>query len=288
MKLQQKLLAALLAVAFTGGAHAAIDNGTTSGGGELFFSLWSDNGTAGNTADDVSYMRDLGVSVNDWANAASPFALTVAKTTASLSPINLFSANGMLTSFMAAIPVNAIVKWNVVGNDSTGAKRSFSTAAQGTVSLPTQTVTNFRNITTAVNNFLPSVNTLSNTQNGTPSSTNAVNNSNTATFADGAAYAGGVAWGTNLGNRTAFDTTGGIGAKLPFFMMYETSTLQTGNALQVQFAEAGNPTNTAYWQLDSAGNLSYNIAAIPEADTWAMFAAGLLAVGAIARRRMSV
>jgi len=119
---------------------------------------------------------------------------------------------------------------------------------------------------------------------------NTLNNSITATFSDTLAYAGGGAWGTNLGNRVAFNTSGTIGSQLPFFLQYETSTFQTGNALQQQFTSAlgaGADGSAAYWTLDAQGNLSYNVAAVPEADTWAMFAAGLLAVGAIARRRLA-
>lgn len=284
MKFQMKLLA-LAAMGFAmaaPAAHAAIDSGASTGNGELFFSLWSDNGTAGNTADDVSYTRDLGVHINDWAGATSPFALSAAKTTAGY--VQSFSADSLLTGFLGAIPAGAKVLWNVVGNDSLGAKRFVTTAAEGTTTLPAQQTSSSRNVNTAILSFAGSVNTLANTQNSTPSSTTAVNNSNTATFADGQAYAGGVAWGTNLGGKTLFNTTGGIGAKLPFFLQYETSTTQTGNALNKSFGTAG--VTDAYWTLNNAGALSYTVAAVPEADTWAMLLAGLGMMGFIARRRL--
>lgn len=295
MNFQRKLLAvAVMGFALAApAAHASIDTGagganqSTSGNGELFFSLWSDNGTVGNTADDVSYTRDLGVNINDWADAASPFNLTAQKTTAGYT--QSFTANALLSSFLGSVPVGAVLHWNVVGNDSIGAKRFVSTAAEGTATLPNQSTVSSRAVNTAIIGFAGSTNTLANTQNSTTNNS-VINNSNTATFADGAAYAGGVAWGTNLGGKTAFDTTGAIGSQLPFFLQYETSTTQTGNALQKQFTSAvgsGFDGSAAYWTLDASGNLSYNVNAVPEADTWAMFAAGLLVVGAIARRRLA-
>lgn len=295
MKFQMKLLSlAVIGLALSGSvAHAAIDAGSVNpGNGELFFSLWSDNGTV-TTADDVSYTRDLGIGINAFASAVNPIALTAQATTAGYTLS--FGANALLTNFLSAIPAGAQVFWNVVGNDNLSAKRFVSTAANSAATapvaaLPAQSASTSRGVNGQIATFVGATNTLANTQNATLSSTVAVNNSNTATFADGNAYAGGVAFGTNIGGRTLFNTTGSIGDKLPFYLQYETSTTQTGNALQQQFTSAtgvGADGSAAYWTLDAQGNLSYNVAAVPEADTWAMFAAGLLAVGAIARRRLS-
>jgi hypothetical protein len=52
---------------------------------------------------------------------------------------------------------------------------------------------------------------------------------------------------------------------------------------------ASGGTTAAYgglWSLNSAGVLTYAVTAVPEPSTWAMFGAGLLVVGAIARRRV--
>lgn len=281
MKFQMKLLAlAAMSLAMAApAAHASIDNGSASGNGELFFSLWSDNGTA-STADDVSYTRDLGVKINDWASAVNAPVLSAAKTTAGY--VQSFTADSLLTSFLGAIPAGANVHWNVVGVDNFGsAKRFVSTAAEGTSALPTQLASGSVNVYTAISSFAGSVNTLADTQNGTPGSATTVNNSNTAVYGDGVPYAGSVAWGTNLGSRTLFDTTGAIGTKLPFFLQYTVGT--TGNASSKAFSTA---SADAYWTLNNAGALSYNVAAVPEADTWAMLLAGLGMMGFIARRRL--
>lgn len=281
MKFQMKLLAlaAMGLVVAAPAAHAAIDNGSASGNGELFFSLWSDSGTAA-TADDVSYTRDLGVNINDWASAANAPVLSAAKTTAVY--VQSFTVDSLLTSFLGAIPAGANVHWNVVGVDNFGsAKRFVSTAAEGTTVLPTQSANGSVVAYAAISSFANSVNTFSDTQNSTPSSTAAVNNSNTAVYGDGIPYAGSVAFGTNLGGKTLFNTTGAIGAKLPFFLQYSVGT--TGNASSKAFSTANTD---AYWTLNNAGALSYNVAPVPEADTWAMLLAGLGMMGFIARRRL--
>ncbi len=284
MKFQRKLLAlAALGVALAApAAHAAIDVGSGTGNGELFFSIWSDNGTAGITADDVSYTRDLGITINDFAGAASPFALTAQKTTAGYT--QAFAADALLSSFLSAVPVGSVIHWNVVGNDNLSAKRFVSTAANGTVATPLVLNTNLglANTTGQIATFAAATNTLVGNTNVS------LNNSNTATFGDGNAYAGGVAYGTNLGAKTAFDTTGAIGAQLPFFLVYQLNT--AGGPLSQQFTSAtgaGFDGSAAYWTLNASGDLSYNVNAVPEADTWAMFAAGLIVVGAIARRRLA-
>ena len=287
MKFQRKLMAlAVMGFALAApAAHAAIDAGTNSGNGELFFSIWSDQGTAA-TADDVSYTRDLGININDFASTAG--VLAAVKTTPSLSPINLFSTDALLTSFLSAVPASAVVHWNVVGNDALGAKRFVSTAAVGSDSIPAQTASALTGVTGAINTFLVGVNSKADTQNATPASAIAVFNSNTAVAADSAFAGNASLFGTGIGGKVAFDTTGAIGAKLPFFLEYQTGTTgASATPLSKKFVNSTDASNAAYWTLDTQGNLSYNVVAVPEADTWAMFAAGLIAVGAIARRRLA-
>ncbi|MBT9612617.1 MAG: hypothetical protein IV108_05035 [Burkholderiales bacterium] len=284
MKLQHKLLAlAVMGLAAAAPAQAKIAN-ATSGNGELFLSVWHDNGTAV-TSDDVSYSRDLGTLLNTWAGAAAPFALNAARTTAGY--VESYLADTKLANFLGSMGVGAVLKWNVVGGDVSGADRVLTTV-NGAVVVPS--LGNLAAIGTAIDTHLAAVNPLADTQNGfLVASVNADNLSNTATASNGNAYSAGVIWGANLGGNTAFNTTAGLGQELDFYMLYGAGNAAVSTSVS-KFTDALNPASAAKWQLASNGTLTYsiaNVAAIPEADTWAMFAAGLLAVGAIARRRMA-
>lgn len=278
MKLQQKLLAlAIMGIAAAAPAHAAISN-SGGGNGELFLSIWHDNGTAGVTGDDVSYTRDLNEVINNWGSATN--VLAAGKITAGYSLS--FAADAVLSTFLSTVPVLADLRWNVAGVDSSGTDRMFSTIRTFPGVLPN--LSNFRTWGTGSDQYLAAVNPLL-----------GVNDSMTATSGQGNAFAGGTAWNDDFGNRATggLQNDGvGLGSALPFYMFYETvssgSTTTPVSFRQFTSAQGvGFDNSPATWTLASNGTLTYDVAAIPEADTWAMFAAGLLAVGAIARRRMA-
>lgn len=106
----------------------------------------------------------------------------------------------------------------------------------------------------------------------------------------GSAYAGVVnAYG---GNTAKIGNAGGdasvvLGTNMNVFNIVRNGTNGLTTATATKLNVAGfNP----YFNLDNTGALTYtaSVAAVPEADTYAMFLAGLGLMGFIARRRMSV
>lgn len=280
MKFHHKLLAlAAIGLAAAAPAHAAITN-SGGGNGELFLSIWHDNGTAGDTSDDLSYTRDLNQLVNGWGNSVSPYNLDAGKTTAGYSLS--FSADALLSSFLSALPGSAALHWNVAGVDSSGTDRMFSTIRTFPGVLPN--LSNFRTWGAGTDVYLAAVNAKL-----------GAGDSTTAVAAEVNAFAGGGAWNDDFGNRATGGLKNdgiGLGSSLSFYMFYETVS-SGSTTLPVSFRQftsavgAGFDNSPATWNLGSDGTLTYSVAAVPEAETWAMFAAGLLAVGAIARRRLS-
>ncbi len=268
------LIAALLALAVAAPAQAKIDNGQNNpGNGELFLSIWDNNGTA-DSADDRSYTRDLGIALNSFASAAaSPVEVGP-------QPTYLFSADALLTSWLAGAANLGNLRWNVAGFDAYSQDRAAMTVSAGFAGT-TQNYSQFRGWATGAATHLAAVNALGENTN------NALNVSSTATSADGAAYSGSTLWGNNVGTKINFSNDGGIGDSLDFWMFSET--VSSGSATTVvkqsQLGE-NTPSLDRAWTLDDNGVLAYGAAApVPEADTYAFMALGMGLVGLLARRR---
>lgn len=294
MSMKIKALAVAVTLAVVAGpaaatiANSTVANGGVNGNGELFFSVWDTAGTADDLSDDRSYTRDLGGALNDWATSANVPVINAAK---EAPGYNMgFGPDALLTSFLSATaPADfANLRWNVAAVDSSGRDRVLVTSNNG---LPVPNNADFKVLAQSGGDiYLGAVNVLPGQ--GGPGDGQSVlnvgfNGSSIATLADGSALAS-KSWGDNFGGRTGqLNVAGYIGEKLNFYLFTENGTAPAATAWSYQYVNAVDPTLPAYWQLGNDGTLSYQVAAVPEAETWAMMAAGLLMIGAVARRRMS-
>lgn len=277
-----KLLVTALALAAAGHANAAIVT-SPSGNGELFLSVYD-------SVAEKSYTRDLGLTIDQFLNTGSvavasgstlPFNPSLTPTTVAgnvLSPGYhlIFGADSLLTSFMGANGhLNSGITWGIGAMDSWGTNRYLSTTNAAAATIGTLTNAQLKSFST-VDTYITAVNNMGTHLTG-------LNGSSTATATDGAAYfltGSGDKWN----QKANFSSMAGVGVAQNFFLL---STVGTGTNTKISVAQYANQYGAATWNLASDGALEY-IAPIPEADTWAMFGVGLLAIGAIARRRMSV
>ncbi|HET7832176.1 MAG TPA: PEP-CTERM sorting domain-containing protein [Gallionella sp.] len=282
MKLQSKwkaaVLGGVLALSIAGQASAAIvDMGvglnTTNTGSNLVLSVWD-------PATQVSYTRDLGVSMSTFTNG-----VTVAGTawSAAGGPANLsFAADATLTSFLAGIANKAGMLWNVT------AGRNYAPVA-GTLSA-TPALNNVQYLTTSTapmvaspttNNILKQFTGANQYYAAASGSMAPAATSVTTNAAAGMAYAGNAVFGTGFGQATALNNAAALGTAMSFYFLTPSSASVIAKAAFAAF------NNT--WNLDAAGNLTYGtVAAVPEPSEWAMMLMGLALIGFIAMRRKDV
>ncbi|MDI1361105.1 PEP-CTERM sorting domain-containing protein [Methylotenera sp.] len=102
----------------------------------------------------------------------------------------------------------------------------------------------------------------------------------------GGGFDSGAKVSTNVfGKYNAFNATAALGDSLNFYSI--TRPVATSNVTQTvktQFLTNGVGSTGDTWNLNAAGQLTY-IAAVPEADSWAMAMLGLGLMGFVARRR---
>lgn len=274
MKLKLKLLAAALGFALAGGANANVTMSAT-GSGELFFTIYDVGADLSSSADDRAYVRDLGTLTNGSLAGGTLSNWTVGTGTSPapvLNPAMLLpatpgfnvAADANLSSFLAGSSDLSRLRWNVAAADSSGTDRFLITAD----SISAAQTPNYNIFRTFAQNgadvYLAQINPFL--------------GANDSAIVNGAAASINL-WGNNVGGRAAFSTSAGLGGSLNFFLLSEkVATGSTTTLATVQQFEQ--------WQLSNDGTLIY--APVPEPGTWAMLAAGLLMIGGIARRRMSV
>lgn len=203
------------------------------------------NNTAG-----VSYVYDIGSTFNP--------------TTDTINSLNV-AVGADWASFTSAVGANSASNmWGVIEN--MGSNRVGGTLAAGA----TFAATNPTNMATIMNNLTGAL---------------------TGVSVGGTHYGVGTGFDNLVGT---FVTPGGIGNWNG--NGWNSANLVSAGAIDVAFKSAlpgarGSVTLTSYTPSNGNGfafdgaNLSYNVAAVPEPETYGMLVAGLLMLGAVARRR---
>lgn len=271
-KITLGLTAATVAAVLSVPAHAGIQSGVN---GNLIFAVWDTKGTA-DTADDTSYVRDLGKTLNDFATAATVSVIQTGQTAGIPSVVGPsvlleFSPDSLFQTWFGSVSSQSNLFWNVAAGDSAGDKRVLTTAGDGVV--PGISNFNFTAVTTAIDFFAGQSNAL-----GTHGTT--TDGSNTATAAEGPALASSQSWGNNFAASAGWNNAGMVGESLDFFLLDQNGTSNLADVLVTKFAFARDMT----WTLRDDGMLVYTAAPIPEPSTYALMGLGLLTVAGIARR----
>lgn len=167
----------------------------------------------------------------------------------------------------------ATTQWGVISGDKAAPQYLFTTM---NVANPTLIARG------AFNTLLGNVDTYISTANGFGNHQTVANGAGVAT--SGAGYAGAPAmYGTSGKIANSFgDATASLDSNMNVWLFTSPTNGGLGSITGGQYATAAgfNP----YFNLSANGELSY-VAAVPEADTWAMLLAGLGLMGFIARRR---
>lgn len=265
-KLNTLVAAALLVAA--GSANAAIDNGNTTNGTGSLFLVVTDT-TAG-----YSFVGDLGVGMDSFLGASN---------VSNSWSLGNFSAWSAFTTAIGGDLTNA--KYSVYALDNVGAtttveaKRLLTTVAVG------DDVAG--NYTTANNKVGGAVGTAVNTTflvTGVQTDSNNLMNDHD-TVADGSSY-------TNTSKPLAYAEAALNGDSLKANMPFVTTVAAAdsadfwllGNSSSATLAQANTYMQAGQFSLSGTA-LNYTVAAVPEADTYAMMLAGLGLVGFMARRR---
>jgi hypothetical protein len=270
MKFQLKALAAAAILAASIPAQAAFDTGVTGNGSLLLTVLDRVNG--------VSALFDLGKSYSEFNVTGSDFANSGITSIASPITWNLATdANysGAWNALFANSAVLGNLQYGIMATDSVG---GVNVGDIGYISTWKSGVANFANasLITAGGNF------------DTYASNNTVNGvfDSHTTFANGADVtktAGALA--------TIFYPTSGRGGSTSGPVVMGNIGTSMGVVQIVTGATAFSSQtifgNGATFSLSNTGSLVYSVAAVPEADTWAMMMLGLGFMGFVARRKQA-
>lgn len=249
------MAAAIASMGMAGQAHA-LTQSTVSTSGSLFLYVFEDrvgNEPEANPLATNSAVFDLGL--------ASGF-----NTTANNSWD--FSSNSAWTTYVSSIANTSSIHWGVYGT-------AVGVGGAGTTALTTKSVDNAINGSN-VNNFALKSNALISVY-GTACSSCGFSQVNGGDAAS-------LSWDDNGGISALTSVlTAGLGQSMNFYQYVSTGTKAANTPTATAFAFGGDAD---YFALGSNGVLTYTaVAAVPEAETYAMMLAGLGLVGFMVRRR---
>jgi hypothetical protein len=278
MQVKYTAIAAVVLALAAGAAQAKIA-GPGTGNGELQFNLYDNRGTA-ETDDDKTLVIDLGGvtdingnavgRVNNWLSDNTTAADPVLSADKSTGGYSITVVSQDVVDFFAAGSFADMV-WSITGGDSLVRDRLLTTV-NGAASQ--QFVSALRNANGAINNFV-------NGSNAAAGGDNTLESINATSLHVGAGNSAFPSFGTRFnGAFGSFNNTAKVGEGMSFAAYWENSATGAGNAKSAIFGGAAYPY--AGWTLYEDGRLVYSV---PEPETYAMMGVGLLALGAIARRR---
>jgi hypothetical protein len=261
-----KLLAAAVGFAFAGSA-SAIGISTSPDGTNLFLTVWKGTGT-----DMVTYHRSLGVNYNNLVQNPGTDRVIQAPWQDEAGYVYTDAPNAGDT-FTSLFSAGDAIRWTIASGKTNGVNPSIAITASVAGAAPTSFQQT--SIMSSFGTFNGAVNTIG---------------CNLADFcsvtgSSNPAAGGNAAWSTRINNTlpTAWNTN-----------IIETLGSLTDAAFYIVGASTvdrfNNSANNGFWELLADGSVRYTldsavVGEIPEPSTWALMMAGLLGLGAIARRR---
>ncbi len=269
MKLRLKLkafAASLVLAAASGQAGATIQTGTS---GELFLTVVSSDNL-------VSFTKDLGITADSFLSGFAGGSFNLSADAAWNQFLQLVTNPAAMLFSVAALNPNgtASTAGSISAITTVAPGTSAATMIQGTTN--TQLTTG---IQAAASGYITAVNAL---QSGVADGSS-FSQAGTNAFA----LNSNNAFNTFLNGQASFNQFGTVGNALSVFLVANGSGGAGGSITADQLLQ-GNGLAAASFSLTTNGQLSAtSTAPVPEPGSWAMLLAGLLAVVAIARRRVS-